>query len=229
MKSSRRSRSSTATFPLSPLVTAARRTGTPRRALPSRGRPSPPSRRCRARRRTFSTQTQPDRRADGDRSRASTTGTTASRPCSRSSTATAGGSRSRRPHPELAPEQRQTPASTCELCQRASDRMQDGIKFLDADEKATEAFRLANHAMLLQQQRSGHAAGHDRHDREGSASDEGPFTAHERAADHGGRSRSRSCSPPSGRRSRTKIREPRDRRADLLPDRRRQDRGLPRR
>jgi hypothetical protein len=45
------------------------------------------------------------------------------------------------------------------ICGEARDRMQDGITFLTGDEDpaAAQAFRLANHAMLLQQQRSGHA------------------------------------------------------------------------
>src|SRR5579875_308721 len=55
------------------------------------------------------------------------------------------------------PDHRKTAAEHMRLCEIARDRMQDGISFLAADEKAAEAFRLANHAMLLQQQRSGHA------------------------------------------------------------------------
>jgi len=42
------------------------------------------------------------------------------------------------------------------LCEEARDRMGDGIAFLSEDENALEAFRLANRAMLLQQQRAGH-------------------------------------------------------------------------
>lgn len=44
------------------------------------------------------------------------------------------------------------------LCREARDRMKDGIDFLVSgkDPLAAEAFRLANWAMLLQQQRSGH-------------------------------------------------------------------------
>lgn len=41
-------------------------------------------------------------------------------------------------------------------CERARDRMQDGIAFLAEDPVAARAFALANHAMLLQQQRGGH-------------------------------------------------------------------------
>lgn len=58
--------------------------------------------------------------------------------------------------PGLEPDHQPTAAEHLRLCEVARDRMQDGIKFLAADEKAAEAFRLANHAMLLQQQRSGH-------------------------------------------------------------------------
>ncbi len=59
----------------------------------------------------------------------------------------------------LPPEHEPVARKHLEWCRRASNRMQDGIEFLQSgeDPAATEAFKLVNHAMLLQQQHSGHA------------------------------------------------------------------------
>ena len=59
----------------------------------------------------------------------------------------------------LEPSHQATATAHLATCTEARDRMQDGISFLTGDEDpaAALAFRLANHAMLLQQQRSGHA------------------------------------------------------------------------
>ncbi len=41
-----------------------------------------------------------------------------------------------------------------EECKRAADRMEEGLRLLEEDEQVAEAFRLANHAVLLQQLRT---------------------------------------------------------------------------
>lgn len=58
----------------------------------------------------------------------------------------------------LSPEHREAAEEHLRLCRIADDRIRDGIAFLTENPRAAEAFRLANHAMLLQQQRSGHPA-----------------------------------------------------------------------
>lgn len=58
----------------------------------------------------------------------------------------------------LSPEHRDAAEEHLRLCSIADERIRDGIAFLAENRLAAEAFRLANHAMLLQQQRSGHPA-----------------------------------------------------------------------
>lgn len=60
--------------------------------------------------------------------------------------------------PSLSPGHQDAAGDHLEACRHARDRMQDGIAFLASDTRARRAFALANHAMMLQQQRSGHPA-----------------------------------------------------------------------
>jgi hypothetical protein len=57
---------------------------------------------------------------------------------------------------ELDPAHRPVAAEHLQECEETRDRIRDGIAFLREDELAREAFMLANKAMLMQQERSGH-------------------------------------------------------------------------
>lgn len=56
--------------------------------------------------------------------------------------------------PQLAQRFRTAASSHLQLCARAAERMRDGLSLLRTDATALRAFRLANHAILLQQLRS---------------------------------------------------------------------------
>jgi len=56
--------------------------------------------------------------------------------------------------PTLPSEYREAAINHVNQCTECTNRMEDGIKFLRSDERALEAFRFANHSILLQQIRS---------------------------------------------------------------------------
>ena len=78
---------------------------------------------------------------------------------------------------ELSAEHREVGERHLELCRQAADRMTSGVALLREDPATAEAFRLANHAILLQQLRSRQPRREVKVDKNGRFRIAGPFTS----------------------------------------------------